>query len=210
MISFRAIFIAIMSLLCTTAQASPETDFWKWFQKNEAMLFDFEKNQESAFDQLGTEMRKVNSTLTFEFGPKQGGQREFVISADGIRNAFPSVERLYAAAPPLKKWRIIKFRPRREPFDISYRGILVKAASVNVRVERAGSKVSLTVSIPGFTSEKRDTFVGIAYLFLDQALGEFDVETRVGHIDVDAPLEQHAQAKSLKNLPAAFDAFFSQ
>ena len=173
------------------------------------MLFNFEKNQEVIFDQLQAEMQKVNSKLTFEFGPQEGGRREFVISADGVLDAFPGVEKLFAAAPPLKKWKVIKFRPRREPFDIDFQGVLVKAASVSVLLAPEGSKAAVTVLIPAYTSAKRDTFVGIAYLFLDQALGEFDVETRVGTIVVAAPAKQSAQARPLKDLPKTFDAFFA-
>ncbi|NVD98142.1 hypothetical protein [Massilia sp. BJB1822] len=206
----RLLLLATASLLYGSASASPETEFWKWFQKNEAELFDFERNQEKMFDRLETEMQKVDSSLTFEFGPKQGSQREFVISADGIRSAFPSVEKLHATAPPLKKWKFIKFRQRREPLDIDFHGISVKAKAVAVSLERDGAKVGLTVLIPGYTKEKHESFAGIAFLFLDQALGEFDVETRVGFIEVAAPSKKYAQVQSLQSLPATFDGFFKR
>jgi hypothetical protein len=91
--------IVILALLTGRANASPESDFWRWFQKNENALFDFERDQERTFDRLAAEMQKVDPSLTFEFGPKDDGRREFVISADGIVEAFPKVESLYAAAP---------------------------------------------------------------------------------------------------------------
>lgn len=205
----RSILLVIASILSGTAAASPESTFWIWFQKNEAMLFDFDKNSEIVFDRLTAEMHKINSSLTFEFGPKHNGKREFVISADGVRDAFPSVEKLYAAAPPLKKWRLTKFRPRREPLDINFQGISVEAASVAVLIEPDGSKAALTVLFPAYTKAKHDSFAGLAFLLLDQALGEFDVETRVGFVGVAAPSERYAQATSLKNLPEAFDAFYT-
>lgn len=208
----RAAFVALVSFLCLfsrTAMATPESDFWKWFQQNEPALFDFEQDQEFIFNHLETALHKVESNLTFEFGPKQDGQREFVISADGIRAAFPSVDQLYAAAPPLKRWKFIKFRPRREPFDIKYQGVLVKADSVSVLIEPDGLKAALTILIPGYTKVKDDTFRTIAYLFLDQALGEFDVETRVGFIEVAAPSERYKLAEPLRALPKAFDAFLA-
>jgi len=207
---YHAIFLVMVSLLTRSANASPESDFWSWFKKNENVIFNYESNQEAVFDQLATQMHKVNPTLTFEFGPKDDGRREFVISADGIKDSFPSVEKLYAAAPPLKKWKIIKFRPRREPFDIKYQGILVQAASVTVAITRNGSKAALTVLIPGYTKAKHDSYAGIAFLILDQALGEYDVETRVGTIDVNAPSPQYAQTKPLKALPDVFDALLAR
>jgi hypothetical protein len=75
--------LALVFLLLVTALAffskrsreSSEQAFWKWFQGNEAMLFDFEKDQERVFDRLASEIHKVDPALTFEFGPKQDGRR---------------------------------------------------------------------------------------------------------------------------------------
>jgi hypothetical protein len=186
-------------------EATPEKAFWKWFQNNENSLFDFEKDQERIFDQLGTEMHKLNPSLTFEFGPKEDGRREFVISADGIRDAFPEVEALYAAAPSLPRWKFIKFRPRRKPNDISYGGVSVKASSVSVLVKPNGEKVDITVFIPGYTKAAHKTYAAIAFLFLDEALGEYDVETRVGKVNIDSASNAHTQSYSLDALPKAVD-----
>ena len=83
----RTLLIALLSMLTcfsTRAQATPESDFWLWFEKNQISLFDFERDQERTFNRLAAEMHKVHPSLTFEFGPKTGGRREFVISAGGI------------------------------------------------------------------------------------------------------------------------------
>ncbi len=208
--SFLAAITLMLFFLTGRAYASPEADFWKWFQKNETSLFDFERDQERIFDQLSVEMHKVYPSLTFEFGPKQNGQREFVISADGNRAAFPKVDSLASSAPALARWKVIKFRTRREPLDVQFNGVLVKASSVSVDIRPEGEKVALTVFIPGYLASSRQTFEGIAFLLLDQALGEFDVETRVGGIDVQAPLADDSNAISLDHLPKAFDACVSK
>ena len=207
----RTSLIALMSILsffAGRAQATPESDFWQWFQKNQSSLFDFERDQERTFDKLAVEMHKVHPSLTFEFGPKTGNRREFVISADGMRDAFPKVEALFAAAPSLPKWQFVKFRPRREPFDLQYNGVSVKANSVSVLLQPDGQKVGLTLVIPGYTKAAHKTYAGIAFLFLDQVLGEHDVETRVGFINVQEPSAATASARPLSQLPGAFDSFF--
>jgi len=186
--------------------SSPEQAFWNWFQNNDAELFNFETDQERVFDRLAREMHKVNPSLTFEFGPKQNGQREFVISADGIKAAFPAVEALYSAAPSLPHWKVVKFRPRREPFDISYKGANVKASSVKVHMELNGRVADLTVFIPGYTSAESGSYGAINYLLLDQALGEFDVETYVGEIRIESSPHPDEKTYSLAELPAAFDS----
>src|SRR6266851_340996 len=186
------------------AGLTPEQAFWNWFQKNDDDLFDFEKDRERIFDRLSTEIHKVDPNLTFEFGPKENGRREFTISADGIRKAFPAVEKLYDAAPPLPRWKLQKFRQRREPSDISFRGIKVTASSVTVELRKTGEKVNLELFIPGYTETNRETYLSITFLLLDQALGEYDVETRVGEISVKGFSQVPAKACSLKDLPKRF------
>jgi len=199
--------LAGFALSCKRAQATPE-DFWKWFQSNEDRLFNFEKNREQTFDMLGAEMHKLNPSLTFEFGPIEDGRREFVISADGIKEAFPQVEALYAAAPYLPRWKFVRFRPRRKPIDVKYGGASVRAASVTVQLVQNGQVADVTVFIPNYSEADRKAFVAIAFLLLDGALGEYDVEMRVGQINVDATPKAQAQTSSLQDLPKTFDALF--
>jgi hypothetical protein len=185
---------------------SAEAAFWDWFKANENELFDFEVCRDKIFARLSTEMHKLHSSLTFEFGPKNEGQREFVISADGIKEAFPKVQSLHACAPSLPRWKFVRFRPRREPVDIKFRGVLVKAASVRVAAEPAGKMMDLTVFVPKYTQSNKQAFAGIVFLMLDQALGEFEVETRVGKIEIKPISKAPPLTFSLKELPELFDS----
>ena len=72
---------------------SKEQTFWSWFQRNSDTLYHFERDRQRIFDQLAAEMHRVNPELTFEFGSVlDDGAREFVISAGGVKTAFPAVE----------------------------------------------------------------------------------------------------------------------
>lgn len=206
MISFQSFY----SLFVRPVPALPEAAFWKWFEKNEAMLFDFENDQQRTFSRLTAELQKVHPSLTFEFGPKLGNQREFVISADGQRSAFTEVERLHAAAPLLPKWSVLKFRPRREPFDLEYRGLSVKAESVFVVLTPNRDKLDATMMIPGYTEKDNETFVGVAFLILDNVLGEYDVETRIGVIKVQDTSDVPQTASPLAELATQFDTRFGR
>lgn len=62
--------------------------------------------------------------------------------------------------------------------------------------------------IPGYNANEHKTYAAIGYLLLDQALGEFDVETRVGEIRFQAPSGGNSGTKSLRELPVAFDSYF--
>jgi len=201
--------IAIFSLPCSRAVATPEQDFWAWFGKNEAALFDFEKDQDRIFKELSTEMKKVNGDLTFEFGPKENGKRDFVISAGGIQSSFPAVIALYNSSPKLDRWNFIKFRPRR-PFvdnEIDFGGTKVSAKDIYFALDPEGSKVGITLFIKGYTATPDKSYEQIAYLFLDTALGEYDVETKVGAITVKDSGED-VKKTPLKDLPSAVDSYF--
>ena len=186
-------------------QQHGEKAFWDWFQANDERLYNFERDQKHTFDLLQSELRKVDKDLTFELGPIENGRREFIISADGIRESFPKVESLYAAAPALPRWKVVKYRPRREPMDIALAGLRVDWHTVVVDLQPHGDKMDLTMYLPGYSEHTQDNYKGVAFLFLDQALGEYDVETKVGYIELKARNEASPRALPLNQLPTAFD-----
>jgi hypothetical protein len=209
----RSLFAAILmafSLFGNKAAANNEDVFWKWFAVNEPRLFEFEKDREGIFNELGKEMKLVNGDLTFEFGPVQNGKREFVISAGGIRSAFPAVEALYNKAPALQRWVWIKYRPRRLPInDLEFGGKKVKADDVRYLLAKDGDKIGIVLFFDGYNADEKNTFGQIGYLFLDEALGEYAVETQVGFIEFQSR-ESHYFSRSspLKELPTQFDEYW--
>ena len=192
------------------AKAAPEDNFWKWFSSNESTLYDFDKNQEAIFNSLSIELHKVNPNLTFEFSPKIDGHREFVISADGIRDAFPAVEALYAKAPVLPRWKFIKFRQRHDPSDITYGGITIEARKVRVLIVREDQRAKLTIYVQGYSQAQHKAYAPIVFLLLDQALGEYDVETNVGQIQIKSVTDAPTNTCTLAELPKNFDALLNR
>jgi hypothetical protein len=191
------------------ALATPEQAFWSWFEKNEKRLFTFETDRDCVFGELAGTMKNVHESVTFEFGPVVEGKREFVISADGIKDAFPAVERLYSSAPKLPRWKFIKFRPRRAPMDIEYDGVKVKVADVFCTIEPDRNKAGVTIYFRGYQGNLKKQYTGIAFLMLDQALGEYDVETKVGFIEVhDFADASQLEKKPLSDVTQVFDAFW--
>lgn len=199
-------FSLLSGLIGGFSKTTREQDFWTWFQQNETMLFYFEKDQERIFDELSGQLAKVDSNLSFEFSSIIDGRREFIISASGIRESFPKVESLFAVAPKLPRWIFIKFRPRHEPMGLSYLGLNVDAESISYTLIRNGSKGDVVLYLPGYSQAQDVKYRSLAYLFLDQALGEFDVETRVAGIDVQADSDAPPTAQPFPSLAEKFDA----
>jgi len=193
------------------AQSSPRSQaaaFWRWFTAHDGALFAVKTGSEPVCDTLMTQMQTVDSNLTFEFGPVQGGRREFVISAGGIRAAFPAVEELAAAAPALERWRITRFRPRREPMRLKVGSLTVDPSDVEVLAEADGAKIALIVSIRGYHETPTKQYQQAAFLLLDQALGEYVMETRIGGINILAPEGRPSGAWTrLKDLPDVIDGW---
>ncbi|MDP7289315.1 MAG: hypothetical protein QGH94_15120 [Phycisphaerae bacterium] len=196
------------SFFSSRKKKSPEARFWTWFEKNQDMLFSFERDTERTFNKLAGEMSKVHGDLTFEFGPDRDGVREFVISAGGMLDAFPTVELLHDSAPDLKRWMFTKFRPRRTPMTIKMDTVEIEPSDIEVAVEADGDKAGFTVFVKGYDESRKSLFDHAAFIMLDQAIGEYDMETRVGFIDIQ-PFERPAEYRrhSLENLPGMFDAF---
>ena len=166
-------------------KTTPEEKFWNWFTLHSKRIFRFENDQDRVFDELSAQLEQLHESLTFEFGPVEEQRREFIISADGDREAFPAVQRLAAAAPPLREWIVIPFRP---PKDLAhYSSVAVGDFELSVddiwfTWEREGDVIHVDFYIRGWSSYRDGQFRLGTFLLLDSALGEYVVETRVGGI----------------------------
>jgi hypothetical protein len=188
-------------------------NFWSWFVKRELALFNFDPVQqderERLFDELASELRKIDPDLAFEFGPK-APRREFVISAGGIRRAFPAVISLVTAAPTLERWQVIAFRPRRTPNIVEFRGKRVHPKDVHFSLLDNERPPGIYLFIPDFREDDAD-LKQIGYLLLDETLGEYDVESRLGLIKMLSPDSQtDGERYQLAELAARFDQLVSQ
>ena len=184
-----------------------ETKFWEWFEANERMLYEFETDRERIFDLLLREMREVDSRLVFEIGRvEDGGWREFVISADGLKEAFPAVENLFAEAPQMERWKFVKFRPRRQPMGICIGERCTSPEEVHFRLFHEGNKIGILLFFKDFDPEDKEFFLQVGYLMLDEALGEYTVETEVGFVEfADRSSEYLDEELSLPVLAREFD-----
>jgi hypothetical protein len=154
-----------------------------WFRAHETALFEVVTAKEPVCDELSAELQKVHKDLTFEFGPVESDRREFVLSAGGIRDAFPAVMALARAAPSLSRWTIIRFRPARpDGVIVKIGGVELDARSVEFLAGPDGTRTGLTISVPGYKVTPDKVYEQAGYLLLDRMLGEYSVEMGVGFI----------------------------
>jgi hypothetical protein len=196
-------------------QMTAQAQFWNWFIHRETELFSFDATREAEREtficEIASELHKVDPDLTFEIGPNGAPRREFIISAGGIKRAFPAVVSLASAAPPLERWRVTAFRPRRNSISaVEIRGKRVDPRDVQYSLLDNGKMAGLYMFIPGFREDDVD-LKQIGYLLLDETLGEYDVESRLGLIKMLPPqTPTDGERHPLADLPALFDKLVSR
>jgi hypothetical protein len=136
-----------------------------------------------------------------------GAHRTLVLTADGDRAVFPAIEAMYRTRPQLAGWDIVAFRPRetrrpQAPIAIGERTL--DPQSVHYVAERRDGKLDLVVFVPGYTPRDKQ-LARLAYIALDHAVGEYDVETRLGAISLVAGDKAPAAAPPLGYLPRELD-----
>jgi hypothetical protein len=161
---------------------SDQQNFWNWFSKNANLYFHFEQNQEILFSKLKAELGKVHPGLVFEFSPVfENGTREFVISADGIKNVFPVVTALVKQAPTLKNWKFVAFRqPRTHITHIQYKDLVINLDDVFFRYVKDNGQIGLELNIRGF--HECAEWTAAIFILLDNVLGEYHTEMSLSHI----------------------------
>lgn len=167
--------------------ASPTSDyttFWNWFSSVSTHYFEIDKSVDVQKDLLALKARlaEINESLTFEIGPvRDDGRRELVISADGIKAAFPQVIDLVHAAPEFEHWTIFAFRqPKKEITELHYGPLRVSYTDIYFRAIPDGDKLAVELHIRNY--EECEWWNGAMFILLDNVIGEYQTEMRLGHL----------------------------
>ena len=76
------------------------------------------------------------------------------------------------------------------------------------RTMESAEQVGIVLFFNGYSDQEKSTYRQIGYLFLDEALGEFAVESQVGFVEFRAAdSNDFSQSRPLKELPAQFDEY---
>ena len=195
------------SMAATDANSlSREVSFWQWFERNEKELWNFTPNQKAILGELSAELKKVDPNLTFEFGPKaEFGFREFFISAGGMIDTFPAVERLFAQAPKLDNWKFVKFLPPRPIMSLQVGDLKISLDSVKFQLFEDGKKIGIMLFFDDYDEKRTKLFTMAGFLMLDNALGEYVVATKVGFVKFSGKESKfYDKSQKLVNLKKSF------
>jgi len=167
--------------------------FWKWFNKNQnkfLFLSDVtELEKDDLMDEFLTELHKFNENIYFEIGGHPKDEKvELIISAEGMVEHFPAVEKLTSAAPNYKNWYVIAFKPPMgNAFSLEYRGITFdpeKIIYIPLTSEQNPNGVGFQVCYPDYEEMDKDIYVNGTYLILDSIIGEKSAAMDIDYMEV--------------------------
>jgi len=192
-----------------------EERFWKWFVRNSTSLLASRDAEDSISNRLGEELKRVDSRFVFEFSvPKENQKKEFTISVDGMSEAIQPAIRLFNARPNLDNWDFKLFRQRSgKIFNIKMNGLEIKGEDSRFLLvkDEDKSRVGILLFYSNFQEELRQEFGNISYIYLDNILGEYEMMTRVGLVDVFGfESEYYQESRPFIELISAFDEVISQ
>ncbi|HLW41146.1 MAG TPA: hypothetical protein VKY82_02110 [Flavobacterium sp.] len=167
---------------------SKEELFWKSFVKNEKLIYenvDDDTNvRKKIFDDISQYFKQIDENLAFEFSPiHENGIREFSISAEGIKESFPVVEKLISKSPKLKNWKFNAFR-QRVPGDsiaLNFGDYEIGYDDIYFRYSTADNQLGVELNVRNF--DESGTMQNAIYVLLDGLLGEYDVTINIDWIE---------------------------
>ncbi|MDX1979176.1 MAG: hypothetical protein SFV51_02825 [Bryobacteraceae bacterium] len=176
---------------------TPESRFWQWFAENESSLF--EAPPEAFKARVNRRLRVVCPGLGCDRETGPDGRCSLILTAHGVLQYFPFVEALAASAPDLAHFRVVAFAPA-HPGDVP---------SQDVRFQRMsdGEGTGVTLFVRNYSEDRQDVVAKQMSSLLSALLGEYDMETKVGFVEVKAMPAEAESLPKLEKLPLALGSF---
>ncbi len=166
--------------------SNPETiaEFWKWFSLHAHRLESADRPDSKALEELTFELRRIDQGLVWEIGPDSDKKYTLCVSADGFRERVECVFETIAMAPKIPNWSFVAFRQRTEPgFGFSIGNLKIECS--NLRFELLSNDlIYIAVYVPNELDPNSEDVKRIAFITVDELLGEYDVITKVGCVKV--------------------------
>ncbi len=177
----------------TTSVGGSVAPFWTWWaQACPEVTSAVEAADTAAVEALiGPQVERIHPDLEWEFGVGTDAKHRFVVSSGGRPELRPLAERWRRAGPPDDgTW---EFRPARQvELDVFHSGQVMSAGGVEVNlaavvaqahVDDRRCRLDVSVFHPRFFEMTEHARAHLAFLVLDWALGEDDVERWLGAVE---------------------------
>jgi hypothetical protein len=163
------------------------SEFWKWFERNEAELRCVSSDDDPICDEALFAIQRIDRRLYFEIG-MNGTPSEFIVTASGRKSNFPLVEDVVAAAPSVAGWKFFALKPPMGfDFEITYEGTSFDPKEMWFKpLARASDRraFGIRVGIPNYDSRLLKRTLFAVFIILDTALGERSAAIDISRVDV--------------------------
>jgi hypothetical protein len=173
--------------------------FWAWWRDEGAAATAAalaERMPELVSDAISAQVSRIDPRLAWELAPGSVSEHQLVVTCGGNPDLRPLARRwLLAALPADATWAYSDQRPPAqdpESLTLSSEGAPdIGFADVRVSARRTGNRFDVVVHHPDFASLPAEARLRVAFLALDGALGETDVELWIGAVEAaeSSPLD---------------------
>jgi hypothetical protein len=164
--------------------------FWRWWPEarrriETALFVPNGAGWGTLPSEISSRVKAISPALEFEMCPAHGAQHAFCLSAAGDPVLRRITERWIRAAPePDETWQ---FFPSRQPrpemiVHIGKQAIVPAEVTLRFEVDRIRERIHIDLFHPNFVHFDEKTRCNAAFLLLDGALGEDDVERWIGEV----------------------------
>jgi len=178
------------------AQQQAIDDFWAWWTTDGAARTAqgiADRDPSSMVEPISTRVNAIDPRLAWELGPGRSSAHQLVVSPEGDPGVRAAARRWLRSAPARDAtWDYADSRQRGScdgsleigPHRIAFSEVVIGA-------RREGTHLDVTVHHASFRDLPEDVRQQVTMLALDEAVGENDVETWLGHIapSAEAPLD---------------------
>lgn len=131
------------------------------------------------------------------------------ISSGGISELFPYVIRLSNELKLLTRWIVVPFRQRLQNaanLELRIGDIVICGKDIFFVSKDVGNRLDLVIFIKGVDNVD-NSVINAVFLVLDSVLGEYDVTSEIGKIEVKpfSSLNNGEKAQGLSMLPEIID-----
>ncbi|RFA11791.1 hypothetical protein B7R22_17830 [Subtercola boreus] len=171
---------------------SPIDEFWRWWTATGEGLFTAaiaNGDYGSLPDQISAKVAAIDSELQWETSKGRLAKHALCVTAAGVAELRPLVERWARAAPPATDtWEFVAARQRDEALSssaVQFEGTSIELGQSRVafRVDEERQSFDVQIFNPRFVTLGLQDSRRVTFLLLDWLLGEDDVERWLGGIE---------------------------
>ncbi|MBE8728109.1 hypothetical protein C4F50_24590 [Flavobacterium sp. KB82] len=187
--------------------------FWNWFIENEKRFRNPEIDLDEVLQEILDNASAIEKELAFEIKPIKNGIISLTISADGVKQLIPTVQKMIEKSPKIKGWKFIAFRQKKDKklfTDIIYLSDQIELEPSKMQflpIVENGS-LELIIYSTGINEENYNEIFYGGSLLLDNLVGEYKFMTQVDNYDfhnMPTKKEDLNQLRPLSELPAFID-----